>query len=92
MARWLRVFVSVQIGRRLALIAAGLVSSLSVACGSAFGQKFSYTGGEQSYVVPAGVTELHVVVVSAPGFGGPVFSGDRAVVSADVPIAPIGVG
>jgi hypothetical protein len=31
---------------------------------------FSFTGGEQSYTVPAGVTSLHVVVVGAPGGAG----------------------
>jgi hypothetical protein len=52
------------------------------------GQVFSYTGNEQSYVVPAGATYVHVVVVGAPG--GPVgyHGGLGAVVSADLPIPP----
>src|SRR4051794_414243 len=72
-----------QMACRVALIAASLVGSLSVASGSAVGQTFSYTGGERGYPVPAAGAGVHVVVVGAPGFGGPVFGGEGAVVSAD---------
>jgi hypothetical protein len=68
------------------LIAASLASSWFLVPGSAAGHTFSYAGSEQSYVVPVGVTEVHVVLVGAPGFGGTTFGGDGAVVSADAPI------
>jgi hypothetical protein len=50
-------------------------------------QVFSYAGAEQSYLVPSGVTTVHVVAVGAPGGGGTQITGGRgAVVSADLPI------
>jgi hypothetical protein len=81
-------------GRRFrgAAVAGGLVvlaAWVGLAPTSALGQTFSYTGGEQSYVVPAGVTEVHVVVVGAPGghtSGSPGLGGLGAVVSADLPV------
>ena len=92
-ARRSRYFAGVQMACRIVLIAASLVSSLFAASGSAVAQTFSYTGGEQSYLVPAGVTTLHVVVVGAPGGQEPgvtsLPAGLGAVVSADLPI-PLG--
>ena len=82
-----------QTVRGVALIAASLVMLASwevLAPSAAFGQVFSYTGSEQTYAVPAGVTMVHVVVVGASGGE---FSGDMepgglgAVVSADLPIS-----
>ena len=71
----------------LATFLMALAVSAFVTPAVAFGQVFSYTGGEQSYVVPPGATQVRVVVVGAPGNGGsrlPEESG--AVVSADLPI------
>ncbi len=52
---------------------------------------FSYTGGEQTYVVPAGVHGLSVTAIGAPG-GGPVSgglaAGRGAVVSGVVDVTP----
>jgi hypothetical protein len=61
-----------------------LVMAAFVAPADALGQVFSYTGGEQSYVVPPGVTQVHVVAVGAPGGGAAETMG--AVVSGDLPI------
>jgi hypothetical protein len=53
----------------------------------ALGQTFTYTGAEQSYLVPSGVAAVNVVASGAPGGGGTVVTGGRgAVVSAEVPI------
>jgi hypothetical protein len=54
---------------------------------AALAQVFSYTGAEQSYVVPTGVTAVQIVAVGAPGAGVPQVPGGRgAVVSAELPI------
>jgi len=51
---------------------------------------YTYTGYEQTFPVPAGVTSLHVVAVSAPGGrgnqGGP--GGKGTVVTADITATP----
>jgi len=70
-------------GRRLAGRVAPLLGGLSGALvllaspasaagclGGSLPLAFSYTGAEQCYVVPAGVTEVHVVAVGAPGADG----------------------
>nr|WP_246324744.1 fibronectin type III domain-containing protein [Petropleomorpha daqingensis] len=55
-------------------------------------QFFSYTGGEQTFVVPDGVTSIHVLAVG--GHGGeveqspPIRGGSGAVVEADADVAP----
>ena len=52
---------------------------------------FSYTGGEQSYTVPAGVSSLSVTAIGAPGGGplsGGLAAGRGAVVSGVVNVAP----
>jgi hypothetical protein len=49
---------------------------------AALATEFSYTGSEPTWPVPAGVTQVHVAAVGAPGGGG----GLRAVVTADVPL------
>jgi hypothetical protein len=61
------------------------------AAGLPAAQTFNYTGGEQSYVVPGGVTEVQVFAVGANG--GPTFQnpvrgeGLGATVSADLPVS-----
>ncbi len=69
-----------------------LVASLVVTPAVALGQVFTYTGAEQVYGVPTGVTQVHVIVVGAPG-GGAVGAGGEtvggglgSVVSANLPI------
>ena len=62
----------------------------ATAAPTAFAQVFTYTGAEQSYTVPAGVTVVHVIAVGAPGGGGTQVTGGRgAVVAADLQI-PLG--
>ena len=64
-----------------------LAASVAAAPAAALGQAFSYTGGEQTYVVPEGVTQVHVVVDGASGgFVASVGGGLGAEVSADLPI------
>jgi Glycine rich protein len=49
-------------------------------------QTFSYTGSEQTYTVPAGATEIHVVAVGGSGYGLSAAGGEGAVVTADLPV------
>src|SRR3954466_10096 len=50
---------------------------------------FSFTGGEQTYVVPGGVTRLFVTATGAAGGGAGYFPGGRgAVVSATIAVSP----
>ena len=54
-------------------------------------QTFSYTGGEQVFTVPAGVTAVHIVGVGAPGAGnlsGSKAGGLGAVAAADYNVTP----
>ncbi|PZS28464.1 MAG: hypothetical protein DLM58_16945, partial [Pseudonocardiales bacterium] len=57
---------------------------------------FSFTGGEQSFVVPAGVHSLEVRLVGAPGADGPAYSpalpaggGRGAVMTGRLPVIPL---
>lgn len=54
------------------------------------GQTFTYTGDEQSYVVPVGVTELQVFAVGAKGGSesGGGSGGLGATATADLPVSP----
>lgn len=52
------------------LLTAAVWSTPAVAQATAF----SYTGGEQSYIVPAGVSSLSITAIGAPG-GGPLSGG-----------------
>ena len=82
-------------GRRLA---AGMVCGvLAALAGSAVAAAatFTATGAEQAYVVPAGVTAVHVEAIGAPGGDGlpansgtPGEGGRGGVVRADVPVSP----
>jgi hypothetical protein len=49
---------------------------------------FGYTGGEQTFVVPAGVTQLHMVLVGGHGGEGGVPGGVAAEVVADLSVTP----
>ncbi len=52
---------------------------------------FSYTGSEQTYLVPSGVSSLHVVAVGAPGGSGywnAGAGGHGAIVSGDLAVTP----
>lgn len=51
--------------------AIGSTQAVSVAHAAPTTVTYSYTGGLQSFVVPAGVTSLQIVVVGASGGGGP---------------------
>jgi hypothetical protein len=62
-----------------ALMTVGILPMIAPA--SAAGQVFSYTGSEQSYFVPPGVTQVHIAVVGAegvPGASGAVVAADTA--------------
>ena len=89
---------SVRVGaRRIALItSAWAVLMAFAAAAAATAQVFTYTGTEQTYVVPAGVGSVHLVVVGAPGGGQsatvvpgstPILGGMGEVVSADLPVS-----
>jgi hypothetical protein len=74
---------------RLALPAAVLGLLLAaVPAAHATGQMtgFGYTGAEQTYTVPAGVTQVHVAVYGARGFW--TSTGSGASVEADLMVAP----
>lgn len=49
---------------------------------------FSYTGGEQTFTVPAGVSSVHVVAVGGRGGGAAGAGGAPAIVSASLAVAP----
>jgi hypothetical protein len=49
---------------------------------------FSFTGGEQTYTVPAGVDLLHVLAVGGAGATGGEPGGPGASVSAELPVTP----
>jgi hypothetical protein len=68
-------------GTTVALVGFLLAASSAQAAGCVTNSvAFSYTGTEQCYVVPAGVTEVNVVAVGAPGTGG--YTNGRGVVPA----------
>ncbi|MGA2009987.1 MAG: choice-of-anchor D domain-containing protein [Solirubrobacteraceae bacterium] len=94
-----RVGVVAAIGVVLAIGLASSAAALPVNCtgsGGAVTCSFGFTGSEQTFVVPAGVTSLRVVAVGAPGGGG--LDGnagglggagaDGALVSAGVAVTP----
>ncbi|HZE07028.1 MAG TPA: hypothetical protein VE127_17500, partial [Solirubrobacteraceae bacterium] len=75
-------------GRTLGAVAV-LVASAVMGAGAAAADTFTYTGGEQSYTVPAGITGLHVVLVGAAGAAVGQPGGYGAELTADIP-APAG--
>jgi len=81
----LRLAIVVLLSAALALSATASAAADTVS--------FSFTGGEQTFVVPAGVTGLHVVAVGARGGGASGLAsgaegGFGAVVSGDVAVSP----
>jgi len=59
-----------RLGHRCAVVAAGAVAGtavFAVASAGAATQTFSFTGAEQTFTVPSGVTSLHVVAIGANG-------------------------
>jgi hypothetical protein len=83
----------VRIGARAALVAVICAVGLLAGAGSALAEeaKFTYTGKEQEFEVPAGVTSIEVVAVgsqgeSAAGLGGA--GGVGAIVAGKLPVKP----
>jgi hypothetical protein len=77
--------------RALAAAGAAVVASAVVGVGAAAADTFTYTGGEQTYAVPARITGLHVVLVGASGASETVpdlsaAGGHGARLTADVPV------
>ena len=85
-------------GARAAFAAVGVLVAMALGAGSALAveAKFGYTGAEQEFTVPAGVTSVHVVAIG--GAGGAAFrfsssleralGGRGAVVSGDLSVTP----
>ena len=59
-----------RISLTVALVAAGALFAAGPASGATTAT-YSYTGGEQTYTVPAGVTAVTLTAVGAPGGSGP---------------------
>ncbi|HET8980899.1 MAG TPA: glycine-rich protein [Solirubrobacteraceae bacterium] len=82
----------------LGVTVAGLTASAAsgvVAAGPALGDTFTYTGAQQTYTVPAGITGLHVVLVGATGASETVpdlnaTGGHGARLTGDIPV-PAGI-
>ena len=68
-----------------ALAALGLMALLPAAASA---DTFSFTGAEQSYLVPAGVTAVHVEATGAAGAAGASPGGRGATVSGTVAVTP----
>ena len=51
-------------------------------------QTFSYTGGEQTFTVPTGVTQIHVIAIGGTGAPGGATPGGAARVSTDLLVSP----
>ena len=73
---------------RRAAAAAALILLASIA--SAQATTFTYTGGEQAYVVPSGVTEVAIQAIGAPGGIGCLGTtgGAGAEITADFAVGP----
>jgi len=92
------VALAVALWGALALLAAS--ASASACLTGTQAQAFSYAGSEQCYAVPAGVTEVRVVAVGAPGGSGGIWRGvpglapasgagaDGAQLAGDLAVAP----
>lgn len=75
---------------RLALIAACVAAMLAVSAASAQATTLTYlyTGGEQTFTVPAGVTTLHLVAIGGAGGSSAVLGGAAAQVTGDLAVTP----
>lgn len=69
------------------ILCGGLLATVLLAAPPASAQTFTYTGGEQTYTVPAAATEIHVVAVGASGQGSSPAGGRGAIVTADLPVS-----
>src|ERR687888_2180485 len=68
-----------------------LLAGQSAASAAPTTQKFNFTGAEQTFTVPAGVTSMHVVAIGGKGGSGEANrrpGGFGAAVSADVAVTP----
>src|SRR4051794_21900765 len=77
--------------KRLSLVAAFLSSFAFAATAQAatHTDSFGYTGGEQTFTVPEGVSSVHVVAIGGSGGAGEFGSGGQgARVTGDVPVTP----
>jgi hypothetical protein len=85
--RW---FASVPPVLLLLASTTALVGLNASPAGAIGGTTFTYTGGEQTYTVPAGVTSVTITAVGAPGGSSQdgVAGGDGASVTATVPVTP----
>src|SRR3954463_15131456 len=75
----------------LALATAGLLLAGQSVASAATITKFTYTGAEQNFTVPAGVTSMHVVAIGGKGGANhyqTVCGGFGAMVSADIAVTP----
>jgi hypothetical protein len=70
------------------LCALGLTLAWAASPAGAATATFGYTGGEQAFVVPSGVSKIHVLAVGGSGGGGDVSGGAGAEVSADLAVTP----
>lgn len=73
-------------GTRLALGALGAIAASATTCATAGAVTFNYTGGEQTYVVPADAATLRIIAAGPRGGNGASIGGRGAVVSATVPV------
>ena len=97
-----RCAVAKRVGRislTVALVATGALFAAGAASGAPPALAYSYTGVEQTYTVPAGVTAVTITAVGAPGGSGPRNTnttptpgaypgGDGASVTATVAVTP----
>jgi hypothetical protein len=67
----------------IALALVGFATSAQAAISN-----FAYTGGEQAFVVPTGVSSIHVLAVGGSGGEGDLLGGAAAEVSADLAVTP----
>jgi hypothetical protein len=67
----------------IALALVGFATSAQAAISN-----FAYTGGEQAFVVPSGVSSIHVLAVGGSGGEGDLSGGAAAQVSADLAVTP----
>ena len=84
-------------GRSPRIVALAATASVALTLGFSAGAQaatqtraFAYTGGEQTFTVPAGVHLLHVVAVGGEGAAGNVgvAGGRGGSVTADLPVTP----
>lgn len=95
--RAVSAFTAAAVGAGTLLLGGGVATAAEVNCALAPGEPttctvvYAYTGDEQVFLVPAGVTELGVIAVGAAGGGsaaGGAGGGVGAVVTGTVAVAP----